>query len=96
VIHVGDFAKRLLINTKRNLTTAESWSVLYQKPDGTLGEISDGITLHESGRHLVWPISSADFFDTAGVWNFQARVVFEGKVALGRVAGLKVRQSLAA
>lgn len=96
MIYVGDNAKRLLFGTKRNLTTAESWSILYEKPDGSKGVISDGITLHESGRHLIWPISSAGFFDMSGVWNFQARVVFDGQPALGRVAGLKVRESLAA
>lgn len=96
MIHVGDAAKRLIFKTRRQLEEAESWSILYQKPDGTLGEITDGITLHETGRSLIWPISGADFFDTAGVWKFQAKVVFGGLPALGKVAPLKVFNSLAA
>ncbi len=96
MLYVGTGNITLKVLTHRDLTTADTYGLKYEKPDGTQGQVDtdDGMELHENGKAIIWAIDDDTFLDQAGRWRFQAFAIFDGTTAHGNVVDIKVHENL--
>lgn len=96
MIFIGQGNLQFKVLTARDLSGADDFGILYEKPDGTQGRLdaSMGATLHETGKAILYDLNDDSFFDQSGRWKFQSFANFDDTTAFGNVVDIKVHENL--
>lgn len=96
MVYEGEGDIELEVLTHRDLSEAEDFGILWEKPDGTEGQfdLAGGCILHESNKAILYDVADDTFLDAPGLWKFQAFAIFDGNTSLGDVAKITVHKSL--
>lgn len=78
------------LDTSYDLTTATSTKILYQRPDGTLGEWEAAVS--ETTKLSVSLVNGS--LDQVGTWIFQAFATVGGRNGYGQKAFVTVDSNL--
>ncbi len=96
MLHVGNGNLRFKCLTSRDLSTADDFGILYEKPDGTRDKLDAamGATLHDNGKAILYDLNDDTFFDQSGMWKFQSFAIFDATTSFGDVVNIKVHENL--
>ena len=79
----------LLLETNNTITGSTEVKGIYEKPDGTTGEVSGTI----SGTTIISVTVTGAVNDTKGLWKWHASCIFSGDIAatVGDVVKVNVK-----
>jgi hypothetical protein len=86
----GDIGTKIILDAGSDISTGTSFSIVYQKPDGTTGSW----TAILEGTQRIYYLTQSGDLDQIGAWKLQLRVELPSWQGRGEIAELTIYEKI--